>query len=186
MDELSIITQTILSLIRTKTNFSDSIFNLWFGDLKLLSLSEEKAVFSTPTALRRSILLSKHKEILKECLFEVIGFDVEIEIESVQSDNEIFNTPIKEEKPLSYDAESDKRKEIINKHFGFDKRKITDIVVEYFLHQEDIHTIDFYVNDMAFCIMYNGNDNWTLHIKESKNKIQFGFHEQCCRCRYYR
>ena len=46
MDELSIITETILSLIRTKTNFSDSIFNLWFGDLKLLSLSEEKAVFS--------------------------------------------------------------------------------------------------------------------------------------------
>lgn len=76
--------------------------------------------------------------------------------------------------------------EIINKHFGFDKRKITDIVVEYFLHQEDVSTIDFYVNDMAFCIINNGNDNWTLHIKESKNKIRFGFSEQCCRCRYFR
>jgi len=129
MDELSIITETILSLIRTKTNFSDSIFNLWFGDLKLLSLSEEKAVFSTPTSLRRSILLSKHLDLIKECLFDVIGFEVEIEIESLQSDNEIFNTPIKEEEPLKHDEESDKRKEIINKFLK--EPKENNIIKEY-------------------------------------------------------
>lgn len=129
MDELSIITETILSLIRTKTNFSDSIFNLWFGDLKLLSLSEEKAVFSTPTSLRKSILLTKHKDILTECLFEVLGFEVEIEIESVQKENEIFNTPIKEEEPPKPDAESDKRKEIINKFLK--EPKENNIIKEY-------------------------------------------------------
>ena len=75
----------------------------------------EKWGWDQHTSLRRSILLSKHKDILSECLFEVIGFEVEIEIESVQSDNEIFKTPIKEEAPLKHDAESDKRKEIINK-----------------------------------------------------------------------
>ena len=115
MDEYSIITQTILSLIRAKTNFNDSIFNLWFGDLKLLSLTNDKAVFSTPTNLRRNILLSKHKNLLEECLFDVIGFEVEIEIESIQKDNEIFSIPMKEEAPIQRDEESDKRKEIIKK-----------------------------------------------------------------------
>lgn len=129
MDELSIINETILSLIRTKTNFNDSIFNLWFGDLKLLSLTEEKAVFSTPTSLRRSILLSKHKDLISECLFDVIGFEVEIEIESVQRDNEIFNIPIKEEAPLKRDEESDKRKEIINKFLN--EPKENNIIKEY-------------------------------------------------------
>ena len=129
MDELSIITETILSLIRTKTNFNDSIFKLWFGDLKLISLDEEKAVFSTPSSLKRNILLSKHKELIKESLLDVIGFDVEIEIESVQRDNEIFNTPIKEEKPLRQDEESDKRKELINKFLK--EPKENNIIKEY-------------------------------------------------------
>ncbi len=129
MDEYSIITETILSLIRTKTNFNDSIFNLWFGDLKLLSLTNEKAVFSTPTNLRKNILLSKHKNLLEECLFDVIGFEVEIEIESIQKDNEIFNTPIKEEAPLRHDEESDKRKEIINKFLN--EPKENNVIKEY-------------------------------------------------------
>jgi chromosomal replication initiation ATPase DnaA len=129
MDEYLIITETILSLIKTKTNFNDSIFNLWFGDLKLLSLTNDKAVFSTPTNLRRSILLSKHKKLLEECLFDVIGFEVEIEIESIQKDNEIFNTPIKEVAPLKPDEESDKRKEIINKFLN--EPKENNIIKEY-------------------------------------------------------
>lgn len=129
MDELSIITETILSLIRTKTNFTDSIFNLWFGELKLLSLNETKAQFSTPTELRKSILLTKHKNLIKECLFEVIGFDVEIEIESVQKENEIFKTPIKEHAPVVADEESDKRKEIINKFLK--EPKENNIIKEY-------------------------------------------------------
>ena len=115
MDELSLITQNVISLLKKKISLSESGFNLWFGELKLISLSEEIAVFSTPTALRRSILLTKHKDAIVESLYETIGFEVDIDIESVQKENEIFNTPIREAEPLKHDEESDKRKEIINK-----------------------------------------------------------------------
>ncbi len=81
-------------------------------------------------------------------------------------------------------------KDIIHENFGFAKNKITDVVVnhsyDFRTNEECIISIDFYVNDMALCVMYKGNDNWTLHIVNSKKRIQFGFHEQCCRCKYYR
>jgi chromosomal replication initiation ATPase DnaA len=69
MDEFSLITETLLSLIKEKAGLSNSIFNLWFGELKLLSLTEEKAVFSTPTPLKKNILLTKYRDIIKDCLF---------------------------------------------------------------------------------------------------------------------
>ncbi len=108
MDELSLITETVLSLIKNRTNFSDSIFNLWFGDFNLISLSETKACFTTPTPLRKNILLSKHKKLIEDTLAEVIGFEVEIEIESLQQNSEVFTKPIKEEEPLNEEEETEK------------------------------------------------------------------------------
>ena len=82
-------------------------------------------------------------------------------------------------------------KDIIHENFGFAKNKITDVVVnhtyDFSTHEENILSIDFYVNDMQFCCAaYEGTNEWSLHIVDSKKRIQFGFHEQCCRCRYHR
>ena len=53
---------------------------MWFGDLELLSLTEETATFKTPTMLRKQILTTKYYDILKGALDDVIGFNVNIEI----------------------------------------------------------------------------------------------------------
>lgn len=129
MDELSFITDSVISIIKDKINLTDSIFNLWFGNFKLISLSEEKAVFETPTPLRKSILLNKHLDVIKESLFEVIGFEVEIEIESLQNNSEIFNVPIQEAKPLVKDEGADKRKEIIDNFLKEPSEK--NVIKEY-------------------------------------------------------
>ena len=128
MDEFSLITETLLSLIKEKAGLSNSIFNLWFGELKLLSLTEEKAVFSTPTPLKKNILLTKYRDIIKDCLSEAIGFEVEIELESLHNNSDIFKIPIKEN-PLVEDEESDKRKEIIEKYIKEPNEK--NIIKEY-------------------------------------------------------
>ncbi len=129
MDELSLITETVLSLIKEKMNFNDSSFNLWFGDLKLISLNEEKAVFTTPTSLRKSILLSKHKNLIKSILEEVIGFEIDIEIESVQKNSDVFKKPLKEDDPPKPDEETDKRRIVIENFLSEPSEK--SVIKEY-------------------------------------------------------
>ena len=137
MDELALITQSLLALIKEKTNFNGSSFNLWFGELKLLSLSEDKAVFSTPTPLRRTILLSKHKELIEECLFEILGFSVEIEIKSIENNDEIFKTMIKED-PIVADEGTEERKKNIDKYLQnpSESNKIKEYTFENFIEGE--------------------------------------------------
>ena len=56
MDELSSISGILLSLIEEKMSSSPSIFNLWFNEFKLASLTDDKAVFTTPSAIKKNIL----------------------------------------------------------------------------------------------------------------------------------
>ena len=79
MNELDGLTSAILDKITEKIP-NKTIFNLWFGDFKLLSLNDNKATFQTPTELRKNIILTKYIDILKYAINSTLGFDVEIEI----------------------------------------------------------------------------------------------------------
>ena len=104
MSELKDITSLILESIKEKLS-SKTIFNLWFGDLELLSLTDEKAVFRTPTKLRKNIISTKYMDILENALIDAIGFAVEIDIvypedmtkAQFQDDDEDDNPPVREE-----------------------------------------------------------------------------------------
>lgn len=80
MDELSGIVEVLIPSIQKKVNSAPPIFNLWFGGLRLLSLTESTATFSTPTKLRMNILQKQYKTLIEETLAEVIGFPVSVEI----------------------------------------------------------------------------------------------------------
>ena len=86
MNELKDITALVLESIEEKLP-SKTIFNLWFGNLELISLSDEKAVFLTPTALRKNIISTKYKEVLEKAIEDAIGFTVDIEVTSPPEDN---------------------------------------------------------------------------------------------------
>lgn len=81
MSELKDITALMLESIQDKLP-AKTVFNLWFGSFELISLTEEKAVFITPTALRKDILQTKYIDIISNALEEVIGFPLKIEITS--------------------------------------------------------------------------------------------------------
>ena len=86
MNELFEISMAMKEVLRSKLGSPQSSFDLWFGDFNLTSLDESRAVFSTPTKLRRQILSTRYISLIKETLAEVIGFSVEIEIYSLDED----------------------------------------------------------------------------------------------------
>ena len=68
---------------------SPSIFNLWFNEFKLASLASDKAVFTTPSAIKKNILSTKYHKLISESLEEAIGFPLEV---SIVTEDE-FNSP---------------------------------------------------------------------------------------------
>lgn len=93
MDELLMISSAMKDILREKIGTPHSSFELWFGDFNLTSLDESRATFSTPTKVRRQILSTRYIKLIKETLAEIIGFEVEVEIVSLDEDN-IFSVPL--------------------------------------------------------------------------------------------
>ncbi len=87
MNDLQFIVDAMLPLIEEKFNAAPSTFKLWFGDLVLISFDENEAVFTTPTELRKKILISKYLHLISDALLEVIGFNVNIKIVSIEELN---------------------------------------------------------------------------------------------------
>ena len=100
MDELSSISDILLASIQSKMSNASSIFNLWFNEFKLASLTDDKAVFTTPSAIKKNILSTKYQKLIAESLEETIGFPLEV---SIVTDEEFKSpTPKTEEKaPLA-------------------------------------------------------------------------------------
>ena len=102
MNELNEIVELMLEEIGEK--FKSPSFKIWFGGFQLVSLTEEKAVFSTPTDLRRKFLSTKYKSLISEALTDAIGFEVEIEIISAETDDG-FSKPSEEDIPVPTEEE---------------------------------------------------------------------------------
>lgn len=114
MDELSGISEVLREELQVKIGTAQSTFDLWFGDFNLTELSEDRAVFSTPTKLRRRILSAKYIDVIKSTLAEIIGFSVDVEIFALDEQNEL-NSPTEEEEEVTADISEEEREEIIQK-----------------------------------------------------------------------
>jgi len=114
MDELTDISLALREALRVKTDSPKTTFDLWFGELNITSLTEDTATLSTPSKLRKNILSTRFKKVISECLTEVIGFEVKIEIFSLDEKKEEEEKK-KEEEPVeekrAQQSEEDKKKE---------------------------------------------------------------------------
>ena len=88
MDDLQEICGTLKEEIKKKLETLPSVFNLWFSDLTLASLTEEEAVFNTRTTLKKKVLSTKYIDMISETLTDIIGFPVEVSITSVDEPRE--------------------------------------------------------------------------------------------------
>ena len=119
--------EALLPTIRQKlSTYTQSIFDLWFADLKLTELTESTAHFTTSTVLRKNILSTRYIGVITEALTEVIGFEVAISIDA-EDTNEEFSTHLPftprthvEEEPSEVLVEKARQKE----------KEITDYINE--------------------------------------------------------
>ena len=86
MNELLEISMAMKEELRARLGSPQTSFELWFGEFNLTSLDESRAVFSTPTKLRKQILSTRYISLIREVLTDIIGFSVEIEIYSLDED----------------------------------------------------------------------------------------------------
>ncbi len=124
MSELKDITALVLESVEEKLP-SKTIFNLWFGNLELISLSDEKAVFITPTVLRKNIISTKYKDVLEKAVEDAIGFKVDIEVNSPSEENSKIFIIEDDENDMEINnedsnKETEKRKDEINRFLNED------------------------------------------------------------------
>ncbi len=131
-DELGEIVNIMLEGISEK--FKNPSFKIWFGGFQLSSLTEEKAVFTTPTNLRQKFLSTKYRPMIEEALFEAIGFEVDIEIISTE-DKESFGMTLAEDIPTPTEKDkqdADEREKNINIFLSKDESSgVQSILEEY-------------------------------------------------------
>lgn len=61
---------------------SQTAVNLWFGDLKLVSLDENEAIFVSPTDLKKKIIRQRFALSMADHLNEILGFEPSVVIYS--------------------------------------------------------------------------------------------------------
>lgn len=111
MDDLLNIAEALREVLKATLCINQTSFNLWFGELNLVSLTEEKAVFSTLSDLRKKVLENRYFTDVKKGIEEVLGFPVEIEFVVIEKEkSEIEKTaeeilpPPKFREPLHNDG----------------------------------------------------------------------------------
>jgi len=130
MNDLNSIVDIMLDEI--KKNFKSPSFNVWFGEFKLTHLDEKKAIFSTPSNLRQKFLSTKYMPMIAEALIEAIGFEVEIEIISTESEE--FNRVSEEDIPKYTEeqkAEAREREHNINEFLSKGDGDSKSVLDEY-------------------------------------------------------
>ncbi len=65
-----------------KSNHNPTVINLWFSDLKMISLTPYEVVFTTSTNIKRDIIAKQFSEEMGGVLYSIVGFKPEIIIHS--------------------------------------------------------------------------------------------------------
>lgn len=130
-EELNEIVTLMLDQISNK--FNGPAFKIWFGGFSLVSLDEEKAVFTTPSNLRQKFLSGKYRPLIEEALTEAIGFPVDIEILSTENDEDFEDkSSIVIPQPTADSRrEADKREKEINDFLSDEGGEERSILLNY-------------------------------------------------------
>ena len=84
MNEYLEISEEIRKAIKSKLNTTELAFKIWFGDLNLIEMTEDKAVFSVKSELQKSILEKRFLNTIIDAFTDVIGFPSDIEFSVIE------------------------------------------------------------------------------------------------------
>ncbi len=114
MFSLEDVCSAFLAILEQKQ--SKTMFDLWFKDLKMVSLTETSAVFSINSDIKRSFLETKWTDLVASTLVEVVGFKPEVTFTSSESEftipEDILSTHEKKESITSLLSENEKEEKV--------------------------------------------------------------------------
>ena len=85
MDDFKDICDALLEYIQPK--ISQTAFDLWFKDIKIISFSEKEAVLETCNKVKKNFLETRYKSLLTDAFKNIIGFDMNIVITLSKEEN---------------------------------------------------------------------------------------------------
>ena len=119
MDTLQNICEMVLANLDAK--FAHTVYQLWFEDMKLKELSENRATFSINSDFKCKTLDKHYKAAITEALSEVMGFAVEVDFVSSEGEegvSSIYKTIREKEAEEEKNQQAEKErleKEMISK-----------------------------------------------------------------------
>lgn len=84
-----------LVLGKLSAKLDKTVYSLWLQDLCLFELSPQVAIFTVPSDFKREVLLKHYTNMIGEALQSVIGFPVEIKVESTEHGPYVLPQPPK-------------------------------------------------------------------------------------------
>ncbi len=93
--------ETVLSFCRE--NMNSIAFNMWIDPLKLIKIEAERVIVSAP-AFKIDLIMTKYKSFIEDAFYNVMGFNVELEIipeENISKENTTKETEDSSKKEFS-------------------------------------------------------------------------------------
>ena len=79
-EELELIWESIKNEMDATKTISESSYNTWFSNFRLVSLDNNKIVFSAANELKRKMIVSNFSDFLRSCIASTIGECPKLEI----------------------------------------------------------------------------------------------------------
>ncbi|MBO5374411.1 MAG: chromosomal replication initiator protein DnaA [Clostridia bacterium] len=76
-----------------RKNHPDTAYNLWFSDMELVSLTAKEAMFTTPTNLKRNVILDNFAEEIADITEKIVGFRPRVVILSTENEEIDLSAP---------------------------------------------------------------------------------------------
>ncbi len=78
--ELSSFWQILDELMRSRYEYSEQSYNLWFGRMQLRALNAEKAVFVCENTTKQEIITKRYIDFIADCLTDILGYRPDVTI----------------------------------------------------------------------------------------------------------
>ncbi len=120
MEELEFIWKTICEEL--KKSHPATVVNLWFGEVYNISLTDRIFSFTVKRELKKNIIMNKFKDELEECLYDILGFEVEVicKVYADGSYTEDEKNALRELARTKKEPQKDEKTSYVNEQYTFD------------------------------------------------------------------
>lgn len=90
---------------KMKGSINQTAFDLWIKSIEPIKYEDDCAVLYVDSSFQKGVIMSKYREIIRQALFDSVGFDMDINIITAEDKDKIKKIPIKSS--IDLDIEED-------------------------------------------------------------------------------